>query len=143
MKQPIWFDQALDATRNNYQRIRVSKHICKLCGTPLHVATEAIIRRKPDPKYPDQYPKRYIATIIPGVYAFCACAQWIGHPDNRSWEKLAEIYHTKIADPQSEKHRRNMLQGYPTTEFIGLAIEGKQSPNPPPGHEGRDFFPFR
>jgi hypothetical protein len=116
--QPDWFDAALAATQNNYQRIDVSKHVCGHCGVPLHVATEPVRREKRVPGS-----SMVEVTIYPGVYAFCGCAQSLGDREGRSWEEQAAIYHAKIAAPDSDEHMDNMLRGAPTTEFLRLMRE--------------------
>jgi hypothetical protein len=118
MKYPDRLNEALEATRANYRVIHVGKHIYRYCGVPLHVATEPFEKRKPVPGEPTMYR----LSIIPAVYAFCSCAQWIEIPEGETWEDLARIYYQRIVEHDSDRHIANMLRGQPTTDFIRLIL---------------------
>ena len=114
---PEWFPAALDAARGHYKLIHTTRHTCGLCGVHVHIGRDPIHERtEPDDK------GWYHVHAIPGFYAFCACCQWIGHPAGQTWEDRARIYHARIALPDSQEHKDNMLRGYPTTALIGLLI---------------------
>ena len=72
------------------------------------------------------------------VYPFCACAQ--GMESERFfnlasrtanwWHRIATWYHQHIAEADSEQHRQNMLQGYPTWKLTKYIIDPNQPDDP-------------
>jgi hypothetical protein len=64
----------------------------------------------------------------PETYLFCACAQSLalnGVPEPGMWEDMAMTFHDKIAQPETDEHRRIMLAGEPTRRIPELLIFGK------------------
>jgi hypothetical protein len=124
---PEWFSAALHNTRKNYQRIDVSKQLCPYCGCAIHVATNWI-------GVPEQKEEMSLQDFRASVYPFCACAQAmeserLGNMVMRTdeyWTKVADWYHEHIARAESDKHRENMLRGYPNYELLKFIIDPNQ-----------------
>jgi hypothetical protein len=130
---PDWFDTALNNTGQNYQRIDVLKLACPYCGCVIHVATNWIGLPK---QIEGVMPIKYFRA---SVYPFCACAQAmdserlinIADRAEEWWTFAADWYHEKIAKPDSDKHRENLLQGYPTWHLLKFIIDPNQENDPP------------
>ena len=124
---PNWFDAALENTRRNYNRIDISDRECPYCGCAIHIATGWIGE-------PKQKEVMSLGNFRPEVYPFCACAQGmesqrlldLASKNQDWWPRVAEWYHQHIAGPESEQHRKNMLQGYPTWELSKYIIDPNQ-----------------
>ena len=65
------------------------------------------------------------------VYPFCACAQAmesdrlvnIADQNDEWWAEVAKWYHEKIAKPDNDEHRENMLRRYPTRKLLRFLID--------------------
>jgi hypothetical protein len=121
---PNWFASSLEATRNNYRRIKVSEVICTYCGCAVHIAADLI-------GAPHQKRQMPLQDFRASVYPFCACAQAmesdrlvnIADQNDEWWAEVAKWYHEKIAKPDSDEHRENMLRGYPTRKLLRFLID--------------------
>ena len=129
---PDWFNIALDNTRQNYERIDVLKLVCPYCGCAVHVATNWI-------GLPKQEEEMSMKDFRAQVYPFCACAQAmesdrlanIASRTEEWWAVAAAWYHEKIAKPDSDEHRENLLRGYPTWHLLKFIIDPNQQTDPP------------
>jgi hypothetical protein len=123
---PEWFSAAVENTRKNYRRIDISKQVCSYCGCAIHVATSWI-------GLPKQKGQMALGDFRASVYPFCACAQAAESVrletivrTGEGWREVAAWYHEKIASPESDEHRENMLRGYPTGKLLRFIVDPNQ-----------------
>jgi hypothetical protein len=116
LRSPEWFEKVLNAARNRYRRVDISKLTCPICEHPVHVATDYIQQ--------DLGKKEIDCT--PNIYAFCGCTA--GTPDmptrypegntNEGWRCVASFFLLEIANPGTEKHRNLMRYGVCCPEML-------------------------
>jgi len=106
-------------------------NLCPYCGCAIRVATDWI-------GLPKQEEEMSLRDFRASVYPFCACAQameserleLLARRPDEWWAFAARWYHEKIAKPDSDGHRQNMLRGYPTWHLLKFIIDPNQEDDP-------------
>ena len=103
--------------------------VCPYCGCAVHVATNWI-------GLPKQKEHMSIRDFRAEVYPFCACAQAmeserlanIASRTEEWWAFVAEWYHEKIAQPDSNEHQEKHAARISHTALATLHYRSKPGP---------------